>query len=747
MKRLFLIIGLIFLLSMEGAMAQRQTIDLPNGWRFLKADAAPDAPVTSPGWESVTVPHCYNALDGQNGQAANPGVPGGYYRGPTWYQRMLDIPADWKDRRVFLRFGAVFLVADVYLNGEKLGEHRGGFAAFCYELTDKLKFGGPNELRVRVDNAKNPDVAPLSADFTMEGGIYRPVQLIVTDRECITVQDYAGPGVYVTAKNLSDGAVDVEVETKLELHQGISAGTEPSLQLRAEIRDADGRRLVRKNTSNAAESADNTATWEEYQITDAQGKPLRVKDGDLAEGTSVKQHLRLDHPHLWSGVKDPYVYTVDVKLVRWGEEVISGVIVPRENADVVDGVTVPFGFRTVAIDNDRGFLLNGQPYPVHGVNRHQEKRDKGWALTDADHDLDFQLIREMGATAVRLAHYQQAQHVLDICDRDGLLVWQEIPIVNEIGGSEAFAENARQQLTEMIRQCSNHPSVITWSTCNELYNNKTPPVEPLIRSLDALARELDPTRTPSLASDHPDKKELDQIPAWIGFNLYPGWYGSNPENFTRDVQHVWEAAGGNHRIAVTEYGGGANPAQHQEGPLTQPKPGGPWHPEEWQSHLHARLWDQARHNPHIWGTFLWAMFDFAVDSRHEGGTPGINDKGLVTEDRKLKKDAFFFYEANWRPDNPLLYLTSSRAVERTVARTQVKAYTTAAEAELKLNGRSLGTIKPSDIHVLIWPDVTLQPGKNLVEVTARTADGQPLRASGEWTLAAPAESPAATVQP
>ena len=433
--------------------------------------------------------------------------------------------------------------------------------------------------------------------------------------------------------------------------------------------------------------------------------------------------------------------------MRGAEQVIGGVIVPRENADAIDSVTVPLGFRTVAIDNDRGFLLNGQPYPVHGVNRHQEKRDKGWALSDADHDLDFQIIREMGATAVRLAHYQQAQHVLDLCDHDGLLVWQEIPIVNEIGGSEAFADNAKQQLTEMIRQCSNHPSIITWSTFNELYNiPKTPPVEPLIRSLDALARALDPTRTPAGVSCHPEKKELDQIPAWIGFNMYPGWYTPNPESFTGLVQRAWEVAGGDKRIAITEYGAGANPAQHQEGPLVQPKTTGPWHPEEWQSHLHARIWDQARHNPHLWGTFIWVMFDFASDARDEAMTPGINDKGLVTEDRKIRKDAFFFYKANWRPEDPLLYLTSNRAVERAVAHTQVKAYTTASEAELKLNGKSLGTRKPSDIHVLIWPNVTLQPGKNLVEVTARTADGKPMRASGEWMLEetppAPAPSPA-----
>ena len=694
-----LLAALTLLLPAAGVLAQRQTIDLPDGWRFLKADAAPDAPVTGPGWESVTVPHCYNALDGQNGQAADPGVPGGYYRGPTWYQRTLDVPADWKDRRVFLRFGAVFLVADVYLNGEKLGEHRGGFAAFCYELTDKLKFGAPNELRVRVDNARNPDVAPLSADFTMEGGIYRPVQLIVTQKACITPLDYAGPGVYVTPTSVSADAARFEVETKLDDASTLNKGR---WVLETTIRDAEGKIILRS--------------------------PF---EGTVPSG-SHKTQFSLPHPRLWNGIKDPYAYSAEV-----GLRYAAG---GTDSYKLIDAVTVPFGFRTVAIDNDRGFLLNGQPYPVHGVNRHQEKRDKGWALADADHDLDFQLIRELGATAVRLAHYQQAQHVLDLCDRDGLLVWQEIPLVNEIGGSEAFAENAKQQLTEMIRQCSNHPSIITWSTCNELYNNKTPPVEPLIRSLDALARELDPTRTPSLASDHPDKKELNRIPGWIGFNFYPGWYGSNPENFTHDVQQAWENAGGNHRIAVTEYGAGANPAQHPEGPLTQPKPGGTWHPEEWQSHLHARLWDQARNNPHLWGTFLWAMFDFASDSRHEGGTPGVNDKGMVTEDRHVKKDAFYFYKANWTPE-PMVYLTSRRAVQRTVPQTEVKAYTNLPEAELALNGKSLGTLKPSDIHVLLWRDVTLAPGKNVVEITARGPDGKTVTDHCEWTLAEPPPAP------
>ncbi len=684
-------------LGSVGASAQRQTVDLPDGWKFLKHDTAPDA-VVSDEWKPVRVPHCWNALDGQNGKAADPGVPGGYYRGPAWYERTLDIPADWKSKRVFIRFGAAFLVADVYLNGEHLGQHRGGFAAFCYELTPHLRFGAPNELRVRVDNARNEEVAPLSADFTMEGGIYRPVQLLVTAKTCITPLDFGGPGVYITPRNVSAESAEVEVEAKLDSSTPDDRG---SYTLGMEIKDAAGRRVL------------------------ARAFPFEKPPG------STKYVFPLPHPHLWNGRSDPYLYTVTVDLRR--------AQLGNDAYKTLDEVTVPLGFRTVEISQEKGFLLNGQPYPIHGVNRHQEKRDQGWALSDADHDADFQTIREMGATAVRLAHYQQAEHVRDLADKEGILLWQEIPLVNEISSSAAFADNAKQQLTEMIRQGSNHPSILTWSIFNELYNAKTPPVEPLVTTLLAFARELDPTRTPSGVSCRPDKPELDHLPAWIGFNTYPGWYGKNPDQFPQEVKRAFDAAGGNRRIAITEYGGGANPAQHQEGALVQPKPGGSFHPEEWQAHIHERAWALMKDDPHLWGTFVWAMFDFASDGRNEGSTPGVNDKGLVTEDRKIKKDAFFFYKANWNPE-PMVYLTSRRATPRTGAQTEVKAYSNGSEVTLSVNGQAVGTAKPDDVHICRWPNVTLKPGVNRVEVVAR-ANGRELRDGCEWMLEAMAPVP------
>ena len=682
-----LLVTAVLTLTSVSALAQRQTVELPDGWKFLKHDAAPDAALSDE-WQTVSVPHCWNALDGQSGKAAHPEFKDGYYRGPAWYERALDIPADWKGKRVFIRFGAAFLVADVYLNGEHLGQHRGGFAAFCYELTPHLKVGPFNELRVRVDNSRNEDIAPLSADFTMEGGIYRPVQLIVTGQECITPLDFGGPGVYVTPKNINADSADVEIETMLSLPVGKNLPVDISMTIR-----------------------------------DARNQPVA---NVVSQGVTVADQrptLRLAHPHLWNGIKDPYTYTVSVQLTQGGK--------------AIDEVTQPFGFRTVAVDQEKGFLLNGQPYPIHGVNRHQEKRDQGWALSNADHDADFQIIREMGATAVRLAHYQQAEHVHDIADKTGLLLWQEIPVVNEIGGSDAFTENAKQQLTEMIRQGYNHPSIMTWSLFNELYNDKkTPPVETLITALDKLARELDPTRIPGGVTDQTNKIALDRITEWIGCNTYPGWYGGKPDDFNKTVQKYFEAVGGQKRLAVTEYGAGANPAQHLEGALVQPKAGGPFHPEEWQTFVHERDWTQARSNPHIWGTFIWVMFDFASNGRNEGSKPGVNDKGMVTEDRKVKKDAFYFYKANWNPE-PMVYLASRRSTPRKEAQTEVEAYSNGGEVTLTVNGQTVGAAKPDEVRVCRWPSVTLKPGANQVEVVART-DGKEVRDRCEWVLETPA---------
>lgn len=695
MKTSLLPLVLIMLLSMPGlARADRLSLPLTDGWRFIRHDVAPDAADAS--WDQVSVPHTWNALDGQDGKAAEPDFPDGYYRGPAWYARELDVPAEWRGRRVFIRFEAASLVADVYVNGRHVGEHRGGFAAFCFELTPYLQFGQRNRLRVRVDNSRFADVAPLSGDFTVDGGLYRPVHLLVTDPVCLTPLDYATSGVYLTQQRVDRDQAVVEVETKVSNALAVAAPAD----VQVELLDATGRSLQSRST----------------EITVAAGQTQ-----------AALTSLVIDSPHLWNGRADPYLYHVRVNLRRGGQ--------------VIDTVTEPLGLRTIRLDPERGLLLNGRPYAVHGVNRHQELAGKGWALSPADHAADFQMILDLGATAVRLAHYQQSSVVHDLCDRNGLLLWQEIPIVERINDSPAFTANARQQLTEMIRQGYNHPSLACWGLYNELratwIQKPWPAPEPLIRELNVLAHQLDPSRPTVAATWSPDPLPMHPIPDGQCLNTYPGWYWGTATDLTGAIAKLSGSLGGR-RIALSEYGAGANVHQHEEGALHQPQPGGPFHPEEWQTAIHESEWAQIRNNPHLWGSFVWVMFDFASDARNEGGTPGINDKGLVTHDRRIKKDAFYFYQANWS-DQPMVHIASRRLTPRHEPVTTIAIFSNCSEVTLRVNGKSLAPVQPDDVHVFRWPNVTLQPGVNHIEAAA-TREGQHVTDACTWELV-PAASP------
>ncbi len=672
-----------FLLGFMGcalAASGREVVPLNADWRFVKSDAA-QAQAVAGGWEPVTIPHCWNALDGQNGKKADPEYKSGYYRGGGWYEKRFDSPASWTGRRVFIRFEAAFLVTDVYLNGEYLGQHRGGFAAFAFELTPHLN-AGENLLQVKVDNSWNADVLPLSADFTMQGGIYRPVSLVVTDAVCITPLFHGSPGVFIRPRLRCAGEADVEVM----LSSAVAAGVE----VLVEAFDAEGRRVA----------SDGLAT-------------------DLAanETTAVAVPLIVKSPHLWHGREDPYLYSVRVSILRDGR--------------VVDVVEQPLGFRSFEIRPDSTFMLNGKPYALHGVNRHQDERDKGWALSDADHQRDIDMILDIGATCLRLAHYQQSDTVIELCDKAGLLVWEEIPLVNQITASDAFSENARQQLNELILQHFNHPSLMTWSVYNELYLRKSPPVETLVRELVVEARRLDPSRPVAGATWETKRKESNQLTELVGFNIYPGWYYADINDMGTIATDRSDSLHGK-TLAVSEYGAGANPWQHPAGELEPPDQRSHFHPEEWQTLTHELNWKQLRDHPRVWGTYVWAMFDFASDGRNEGGNPGVNDKGIVTQDRRTKKDAFWFYRANWNPE-PMVHLVSRRWTKRTQAVVEVKAYSNLPEVELKVNGESQGMRAPDDVRIARWPEVELRPGKNNIEVIGK--GGKILLSDGcEWIL-------------
>jgi beta-galactosidase len=662
--------------------APRDDTRLESGWRFKQADVtgAEQSGFDDSDWQSISIPHNWGWQEAMNGQP--------YYRGPGWYRRDLNLGAPQTGRRYFLRFEAASTVADVYLNGNFIGQHRGGFGAFCFEITSQLATNGTNLLAIRVSNAPQPDIAPISGDFSVYGGLYRPVHLLITDNVCFTPSDHASPGVAWLQTKVSPEEADLDITAQ------ISNGKKnnPPFTVVASVFDATG----------------NLAGSTEQNIRPAPGRTA-----------PYFLHVTIPNPHLWNGRKDPYLYKAVIEL--------------RDTSNVVDSVTQPLGLRFYSVDPDKGFFLNGQPYHLHGVNKHQDREGKGWAVSEADLDEDVALIKELGCTVVRCAHYQHSDYFYSLCDQAGILVWAEIPQVNEIHGTPEFEETSRNQLVDLIRQNVNHPSIFAWSLFNELWpaaTNSDPHRE--LQDLKITANGEDPTRPTICATSNNGMPQMNRIPDLLGWNIYPGWYSSwgAKDSFGKllDQRRNDSRHGG---FCVSEYGAGANVLQHEQDPKP-PVPTSQWHPEEWQAIVHEEAWKQMKARPYVWGTFAWAMFDFAVASRHEGGVPGRNDKGLVTYDRKTKKDAFFFYKANWS-DDPILYITSRRFTERTNAVTSVKVYSNAAEVEVSVNGATLGTCENDGNDVFVWDKAGLKPGDNRIEARARR-NGQDLTDACTWTL-------------
>ncbi len=454
----------------------------------------------------------------------------------------------------------------------------------------------------------------------------------------------------------------------------------------------------------------------------ADGTPVQTTEirASLAAGAwgEARSRLELAHPHLWNAKADPYLYHVRTEV--------------RVAGAVRDVVVLPLGLRFFSVDPDRGFSLNGHYLDLHGVCRHQDRPDQGWAISEAEERQDFDLVRELGATAIRQSHYQQSQCWDDLGDRHGIVMWAELAFVNDAKNDPEFFANAKEQLRELIRQNFQHPSICFWSIGNETFV-RDPKVTPpdtndrLLGELAAVAREEDPSRLSTYASFADVKQPTAGHTDVIGFNHYFGWYHDQPEDFAPwlDRQHVLRP---DLKIGMSEFGAGANVTHHEENPR-KPAAGGQWHPEEWQAHFHEVYWQALAQRPWVWGKFIWCMFDFASDGRNEGGTPGRNDKGLVTYDRKTRKDAFFWYKANWS-DEPVLYITSRRFVARTQPVTTVKIYSNAATVELLVNGSSRGT-QTGAKRIFEWPEVQLSAGENRLEARARR-DGRELEDHCVW---------------
>jgi len=589
----------------------RNILNLNENWLFVK-DTADIAARTG---ENVNLPHSWNAVDGQDGG-------NDYFRGSCLYVKKLqkaDLPAA---DCYYLELRGANSSADVYVNGEKLAHHDGGYSTWRVNLTGKLT--DETEIAVVVDNAPNETVYPQMADFTFYGGLYRNVNLIAVSKAHFDLDYFGGPGLAVTP----------EVD-----------GKNAHIHLQSWITDGEGLSV-------------------RYTVTDAAGTVA-------ASGTTENTELSLDIENvtLWHGRKNPYLYTANAELLD-------------KDGQVLDNVSTRFGVRTFRIDPDNGFILNGEEYPLRGVSRHQDRWGVGNALLPEHHAEDIDLIMEVGATTIRLAHYQHDQYFYDLCDEKGLVIWAEIPYISKHmpGGRE----NTISQMKELITQNYNHPSIVVWGLSNEI--SIAGADDDLLenhRILNSLVHELDKTRLTTIAAVSMCKMDDPylQIPDVVSYNHYFGWYGGET-----DMNGPWfdkfHAMHPTIPIGCSEYG-----CEALNWHTSDPKQGD--YTEEYQAYYHEELIRQFFSRKYIWATHVWNMFDFGADARAEGGENGQNHKGLVTMDRKYKKDAFYAYKA-WLSDDPFVHLCGKRYVDRVEDVTKVTVYSNQPEVELFVNGKSIG---------------------------------------------------------
>ena len=602
--------------------------------------------------ERVSVPHTWNALDGADGssnvfQDSDNSIAGrAFVRKTATYRTQL--PAPTPGKRQFVRCEGAAIVAMVCVNGRIVGTHRGAFTAFCYEITDYLH-EHDNCLEIVVDNHFDPEQPPIYADYTIEGGLYRPVWLIETDPVCIDPTVDGGPGVEI-ATDADTGRIDVKTH--------VSGADEVAYEYLL-----DGRRL---------------------------------------------DELKVESPQLWSP-ESPKLYDLAIT-VRKGTH--------------SDTVHQRIGFKKAEFRAD-GFYLNGQKRKLRGVNYHQECEAIGWALTEKDIAHDIGLIKDMGADAIRTAHYPHSSYCYDLCDERGLLSWIEIPASGRVSTNALFVARLHDTARELIAQHRNHPSLLAWSLFNELYGtyDGSAPMprgtaEPVIAGLRDLVKRLDSRHPTTCAAIFHDRPGLNSLPDAFAFNTYPGWYGKSSTNMTSSIDTFLRDAGsGKQIIGIGEYGAGAS-VHHHRNPLVECKrQNGYFHSEETQTSMHRIEYSHILAHSKVWGSYIWAMFDFASDNRAEGDHKGINDKGLVTHDHRTTKDAYHFYRVNWNRQ-PQLYLCSKRMVYADADKVNVMGFSNVGDVTLFVNGIEIGTKSVDSVNTVEWTGVQLQEGWNTIELKA-----------------------------
>ncbi len=619
----------------------RKVVSLNQNWQFSKDGAS---------FENVNVPHTWNNLDGQDGGAD-------YYRAKCYYKKTINLEKT--NGVVYLEFEGVNHIATVKLNGTLLGEHKGGFSTFRFDVTKIMK-EGENLLEVEADNTDGLQVYPQAADFTFFGGIYRDVNVVYVNNTHFDLSYHGSKGVYVTPKVEGDKA-EVAIESYI---LGDTAGA----KINFEVVDKAGNVVVKKEVEASA---------------------------------MAKNSVTIENPVLWHGTENPYMYTLKATIIK-GEEVL-------------DNLEILFGVRSFKVCPERGFILNGKEYHLHGVSRHQDKKDKGWAIDHEDQDFDMELIKEVGATTIRLAHYQHNQYFYDLCDKEGMVLWAEIPFITSFLESKEARENTLSQMRELVVQNYNHPSIFFWGISNEItIAGETDELVENQKALVDLIHEYDTSRLTTIANVSFVDMESSQntLTDVVSYNHYFGWYGGKLEENEKWIDEFHQKYP-NVPIGISEYGAEGIMRLHSDEPKMRD------YSEEYHAVYHEHMLKIFAERPFIWSTHQWNMFDFAADARDEGGVQGRNNKGLVSFDRQTKKDAFFLYKAYWNAKDKFVHITGRRYLDRHNLTSDIKVYSNEDEVVLVVNGKEYPAVKGEKIFII--KDVELKLGENTLVAKTKNA--------------------------
>ncbi len=643
----------------------RKKININDNWKFIKQDEvnAWEKVYEDTRWQKINLPHTWNSIDGANGNS--------FYKGACWYRKSFVINESESDKRIYIEFEGSNSITDVYINGNHIGQHKGGYSTFRFDITEAIKYGSNNILAVKVDNTVVEDVYPTVADFTFYGGIYRNVNIVIADKVHFDLLDYGSSGVYITQEKVTDKKALIKITARLTNDNQ----AEKKLRLWGEVLNAENKAV----------------TYMAHEI---------IVSGHETQEVDLK--VEIDNPILWDGRKNPYLYKLRIYLSSYN--------------DILDELNIPFGVRYFLIDAEDGFFLNGKHLSLKGVSRHQDRKDMGWAIGEEEQLEDMKLIKEIGATSIRLAHYQHNSFFYDLCDKEGMVVWAEIPFISVMSKKDLEGKNAKQQLLELIKQNFNHASIFFWGIQNEIQiGGDRPEVRKLVKDLNKLTKEIDPTRLSTMANvGFVDKvDEYNYITDVIGFNHYFGWYSGECENFSEWLDNYHKT---NPEVAlcISEYGAEGIIEYHSEEPKVKD------YSEEYHALLHEKVWNIFEGKTFLWGTYVWNMFDFGANIRDEGGVKGRNNKGLVTYDRKIKKDAFYMYKAYWSEEK-FVHIASKRFIERTADKIQVKVYSNCSTVALYINDLLLET-KTKSPRIFIFENVKLQNGINKVKAVGDDKD-------------------------